>query len=381
MQLLRKMSRRRKRPFVNRCSRLQGVQHMEPLPEETETDNQRGGLPFSSIQLDSATSRQTVSPLPSPSTSALKVADTDATTTSSSTLSSSHQSSDSGSDTSSVDYYEKLYIPPRPAHSRWNEDDFRKVVRVWELSQDEVNKMRELETKLLDVAHWKNNPFEVVRFMKGPQGYKPAERLFRRMIDWRVREHVDTILDDFTPPQVLMEYVPSAILHGLDHEGDPIYLERAGATDAASLLKRFGHDHLIQHIVWLRELCGRGKWIQDHEERMGRPITQVTIVYDLAGLNARHMRPGVLHFFEHMMRLTQDYYTGPVKVCSLVVLSCGIGWKYHFLTNFSFALFRNNNDIYNVDPCSAWSLSVHRPSSVWYGPLSSTFSIPGRLPK
>jgi hypothetical protein len=32
-------------------------------------------------------------------------------------------------------------------------------------------------------THWKNNPFEVVRFMKGPQGHKPAERLFRKMIN------------------------------------------------------------------------------------------------------------------------------------------------------------------------------------------------------
>jgi hypothetical protein len=46
---------------------------------------------------------------------------------------------------------------------------------------------------------------------------------------------------------------------------------------------------------------------------MGRNITQVTIVYDLAGLNTRHMRPGVLPFFADMMSLTQNYYTGPVK--------------------------------------------------------------------
>jgi CRAL/TRIO domain len=111
-----------------------------------------------------------------------------------------------------------------------------------------------------------------------------------------------------------MDYCPSAILHGLDHDGDPIYLERAGATDAASLLTHFGHKALIRHVIWLRELCGRGAWITNHEQRMGRPITQVTIVYDLEGLNMRHLRPGVLPLFAHMMRLTQDNYTGPVKV-------------------------------------------------------------------
>jgi hypothetical protein len=119
---------------------------------------------------------------------------------------------------------------------------------------------------------------------------------------------------------VLLDFCPSAILHGLDKDGDPIYLERAGATDVACLLKEFGHKALIRHLIWLRELCGRGEWIKDHEERMGRPITQVTIVYDLAGLNSRHLRPGVLPFFGHMMKLTQDYYTGPVK--RMVIIRC-----------------------------------------------------------
>jgi hypothetical protein len=73
-------------------------------------------------------------------------------------------------------------IPPRHSCSHWKEDDFVRVVQVWDLSQEEISMMRELEAKLYDITHWKNNPFEVVRFMKGPQGYKPAERLFRKMV-------------------------------------------------------------------------------------------------------------------------------------------------------------------------------------------------------
>lgn len=211
------------------------------------------------------------------------------------------------------DHLQHCTIPPKPEPSRWEEIDFLKVCHVWQLTDSEIQQMRILESKLDDIDHWKNNPFEVVRFLKGPQGYKACEKLFRSMIQWRIDQNVDAILEDYTPPQVLLDYCPSAILHGLDKEGDPIYLERAGATDASGLLRRFGHSALIKHVVWLRELCGRGAWVQDHEARMGRPITQATIVYDLAGLNSRHMRPGVLPFFIHMMQLTEKYYCGPVK--------------------------------------------------------------------
>lgn len=317
--LLKKMtSRRRRRSSMKETTRTQ-----QDLAATTNKMRQSApaatlAAPLSSISIDSS---ELISPIKSSPRDIRKSPSLALTEATSATFRSSDSWSDQAETPAETEDYLALikardsskHIPPRPSQSRWNEDDFLKVIWVWDLSQDQINKMRELELKLYDVTHWKNNPFEVVRFMMGPLGYKPAERLFRRMVAWRIDNDVDTILQDYTPPPVLMDYVPSAILHGLDHDGDPIYLERAGATDAASLLKKFGQKTLIHHLIWLRELCGRGEWIKDHEERMGRPITQVTIVYDLAGLNSRHMRPGVLPFFGTMMRLTQDYYTGPVK--------------------------------------------------------------------
>jgi hypothetical protein len=41
---------------------------------------------------------------------------------------------------------------------------------------------------------------------------------------WRIENDVDTILDTYKPPKVLLDYLPSAILAGYDKEGDPIYL-------------------------------------------------------------------------------------------------------------------------------------------------------------
>lgn len=268
----------------------------------------QSSVPLSTITTDHP---ENVSPLKNNCNNSSPSAGT--TSTASTSSSSSDNVNYSSSSSSSSSSWNGKSIPPRPHRSRWNEDDFQKVVRVWDLSQEEINTMRDLEGKLSDITHWKNSPSEVVRFMKGPAGQKGAERGFRKMVDWRLQNDIDRVLEEYTPPPILLDYCPSAVLHGLDYDGDPIYLERAGATDASGLLRRFGHDALMKHVVWLRELCGRGKWIQSHEERMGRPITQVTIVYDLAGLNTRHMSPGVLPFFSDMMSLTRKYYGAPVK--------------------------------------------------------------------
>lgn len=326
---LKKLARRRRR-----TAEPTGPNHKHPaLSLEVDTNNTHPFVP-GSIDIDPFASL--VSPLKSPtimhkSSSCPSLAMTaEGSSFAFSSTNHSFSSSDNNStksseteDTAVVNNnsgfaVKDVTLPPRPEQSQWSEEDFHKVIRVWDLSPVEITKMRALEDQLSDITHWKNNPFEVVRFLKGPQGHKAAESLIRKMIDWRIQNNIDSIMEDYTPPAVLLDYYPSAILHGLDHDGDPIYLERAGATDASSLLKRFGHDGLIKHIVWLRELCGRGEWIQEHEARMGRPITQVTIVYDLAGLNARHMKSGVLPFFAAMMQLTQGM--------SHIAVVCSFSW-------------------------------------------------------
>ena len=54
------------------------------------------------------------------------------------------------------------------------------------------------------------------------------------------RKYVETILKDYTPNKLLWRYYPGAMLKGYDKEGDPVYLERLGVTDAPGLLARLG---------------------------------------------------------------------------------------------------------------------------------------------
>jgi hypothetical protein len=44
----------------------------------------------------------------------------------------------------------------------------------WGLTEDDERNMRDLQTCLADVDHWKNDPFEVVRFYKELRGNAQA---------------------------------------------------------------------------------------------------------------------------------------------------------------------------------------------------------------
>lgn len=196
---------------------------------------------------------------------------------------------------------------------RWSNKNMEHIRDLWQLDDEQFRQLSLFQDKLADVDHWKNNPYEAVRFVTGPQGYDKAEGLFREMIEWRLDNDIDTILDEYKSPKVLFDYLPSAILAGYDKEGDPIYLERGGAMDGHGLLTKYGQERMMKHICWSRELAFRGRWINDYEKDLGRPPTRLTIVYDLQGLSSRHMKAGVFPFLNECMMLTQRRYNGLAK--------------------------------------------------------------------
>ena len=196
---------------------------------------------------------------------------------------------------------------------RWSDKNLEHVRQLWSLTDLQFQQLQSMKDRLADIDHWKNNPYELIRFIMGPQGYEETEKLFRDMIVWRLEHDVDNILDYYKPPKILYDYIPSAVLQGYDKEGDPIYLERGGAMDGAGLLNRYGEEKLLKHIIWCRESASRGRWIEEYERIQGRPPTRLTIIYDMQGLCSRHMKSGVLPFLRHSLQITQLRYNGLAK--------------------------------------------------------------------
>ena len=201
-----------------------------------------------------------------------------------------------------------------PIDNSWSEANIDATTTLWELTESERKDFLELRDCLKDVSHWKNCPDTVVRFMRARPGDVPgAEELFRAMIQWRLDNKVDTILEDYTPPQQLMDYYPGAVLKGRDKDGDPVYVGRLGVTDGVGLLERFGEEEMIKHAIWIRELATRGKWVEDFEKETGKPIRRSTLVEDLHGLSRRVLSTKMLTFYGKLMRLDQDNYCESCK--------------------------------------------------------------------
>ena len=203
----------------------------------------------------------------------------------------------------------------------WNETSVESVAKLWDLSAKEREALIGLGTKLSREYdnHRKTKPSEIVRFSRArPNDVKGAEDMFRNMMEWRQEHHVDTILQDYTPPPELFQKYPGAVLQGVDRDGDPIYVGRVGVTDGVGMLRKYGHDEIIKHAIWVREMVSTGSWIQDYENQgvneAPRTIKRITIIEDCHGISlSTHLNRQLLNAYSDVMRLDQDNYPETAK--------------------------------------------------------------------
>lgn len=199
----------------------------------------------------------------------------------------------------------------------WSSSNVDKIAELWKLSDQERTNLEQLGLRLRDIDHFKNNPGVAVRFLRGarPRGdLKAAETMFRKMIQWRMENNVDTILQDYQPPPDLLDYWPMCTMDRLDKDGDPICVDRGGRLDGAGLLKRYGHDEIVRLNVWLREAIDQTEFYKEYPSKMGHPVKQVTIVEDVGAIGIQYLTNyGVQHMLRDIMRMDEANYPENVK--------------------------------------------------------------------
>jgi hypothetical protein len=195
----------------------------------------------------------------------------------------------------------------------WSVENVQKCADLWKLTPEDEMKLNDLQGKLADIKHPKNDPYEIVRFLQEYKGnVDSSERNFRKMIDWRIENNVDNFLEEYMSPS-LYRYFPAAVLKGVDRDGDPIHIERTGAADSSSLLNRYGRDEMVRYSTWIREVQSNGKWRKEYEQSQGHPIKKFTVIMDMQGLGRKNMSPSLMSVGQEVGRLIQDNYPNYAK--------------------------------------------------------------------
>lgn len=194
---------------------------------------------------------------------------------------------------------------------QWTRGRLQAIAVRWKLSNQEQERLAELQHRLVDVQHIKNDPEEVVRFVRETNSIKAAERMFRKFIQFRI-EQVDGILDNWDPDPLLKSHFPQTLLNGCDRDGDGIWIERPGATDCYGLYERFGGKELLRYCLWAREAACHSPWKQAYVAENNQQV-RLTCIVDVKGLNRSHIRPALLPIFAELIQGIQNYYCGFIK--------------------------------------------------------------------
>ncbi|CAF4888759.1 unnamed protein product [Rotaria sp. Silwood1] len=101
------------------------------------------------------------------------------------------------------------------------------------------------------------------------------------MIQWRIDNHVDLILEDqlmMLRMDIIRKMAPSAH-HGYTKAGRPLFIEKFGLVQVDKLLNRFTSEELIQcHIYWLECCCQRAR---ERSRQLGKHVENFATIYDL----------------------------------------------------------------------------------------------------
>lgn len=85
-------------------------------------------------------------------------------------------------------------------------------------------------------------------------------------MQWKQHLQVDTIIDDFDPPEVLRKYYPGGLV-GHDKQGCPVWIVPLGSLDIKGLLHSTKKTDFVRYTV---------KCLQESEEDMRSQTEKVS---------------------------------------------------------------------------------------------------------
>ncbi|XP_041457499.1 SEC14-like protein 2 [Lytechinus variegatus] len=175
-----------------------------------------------------------------------------------------------------------------------------------DLSAKQADALNAMRSNLHDVLQEDHDDHCLLRFLRARRfNVKKAEDNFRRDLEWRIKNRIDSIHEWYEIPEACLKYWPGGAT-GLDKEGHVVWICPLGNVDPKGLLYSVKAGDIIKtNISILERLQNEQKVIS---RKLGRHIEGVTFIVDLEHLNAGHIwKPGMTVMTE-VAALFEEHY-------------------------------------------------------------------------
>ncbi|XP_071039197.1 SEC14-like protein 2 isoform X2 [Parasteatoda tepidariorum] len=192
-----------------------------------------------------------------------------------------------------------------------------------QLSTEEQNAIEELKRRTIHDLTPKllEDPSLFYRFLKARNfNIKNAESMLRKHISFRKEYGIDTILEDYKPPEVLVKYTPSNFF-GFDKDGSPVRYVTIAAADIKGFLNSVKKADIIKYNVHLIEqdmlMC------KQQSEKLGKLVTTVVYIDDFKDLTfAKATNKDAIDLMKLGATIYQDNY--PERIKSIYCINSSI---------------------------------------------------------
>ncbi|XP_066507129.1 SEC14-like protein 2 isoform X2 [Hoplias malabaricus] len=129
-------------------------------------------------------------------------------------------------------------------------------------------------------------------------------------LEFRKHMKVDSILDEWKPPEVIERYVSGGMC-GYDREGSPVWYDVIGPLDPKGLLMSASKQDFLRTKIrdseFLRKECSR------QSEKLGKTVESITLIYDCEGLGMKHMYKPAVEAYGEILTMFEDNYPEGLK--------------------------------------------------------------------
>lgn len=206
--------------------------------------------------------------------------------------------------------------------------------RVGDLSPRQTEILNEFRGRVQDVLPElpEQDDHFLLRWLRARNfSLQKSEAMIRKHLEFRKQMKVDTIVEDFKPPEVIEKFVSGGMC-GYDREGSPIWYDVIGPLDPKGLLLSATKQDFIRAKIRHTEMLRRECKLQS--ERLGKYIESITLIYDCEGLGLKHMWKPAVETYGEVLTMFEENYPEGLKTLYLIKAPVIFPMAYNLIKHF-----------------------------------------------
>ncbi|KAM9801238.1 SEC14-like protein 2 [Neosynchiropus ocellatus] len=206
--------------------------------------------------------------------------------------------------------------------------------RVGDLSEKQLELLTEFRSRTQDLLPElpEQHDHFLLRWLRARNfNVSKAELMIRKHVDFRRQMKVDSIVSDWTPPEVIRRYLSGGMC-GYDRDGSPVWYDVVGPLDPRGLLMSASKQDCIRtkilHMELLQRECRRQSC------QLGKNVESVTLIYDCEGLGLKHIWKPVVETYGEILTMFEDNYPEALKTVFIVKAPKMFPMAYNLIKHF-----------------------------------------------